>query len=210
MSSESGTTYARWGKRLLDVTVAAVMLLVLLPVLVAVAIAARVAHGTPVLFRELRAGRGGVPFTLLKFRTMSDERDASGRPRPDAVRLTRIGRVLRQWSLDELPQLLHVLAGDMSLVGPRPLPLSYVARYAPEQARRLEVTPGLTGLAQVRGRNGLDWDERFALDVWYVDHLTMWLDLKLLLTTVRIVATREGVSHPSHATMYEFSGRAQR
>jgi lipopolysaccharide/colanic/teichoic acid biosynthesis glycosyltransferase len=165
-----------------------------------------VAHGRPVLFREERAGRRGVPFTLRKFRTMHDARDAGGRPLPDAQRLTPVGRLLRQWSLDELPELVHVLTGEMSVVGPRPLPLSYVARYSPEQARRLDVTPGLTGLAQVRGRNTLDWDERFALDVWYVDHLAPALDLKLLLMTVIVVLAREGVSHPGHATMHEFGG----
>jgi sugar transferase EpsL len=200
--------YDRWGKRGLDVMLAAVALIVLLPVFAVVALAVFASLGRPVLFTQQRAGLRGRPFLLRKFRTMSDARDRRGELLPDADRLTVLGRFLRRSSLDELPELFHVLTGDMSLVGPRPLPVRYVPRYTPEQARRLEVKPGLTGLAQVRGRNTLTWEERFQHDVWYVAHQGLLLDLKLLVATVGVVLGREGVSHPGQATMHEFLGSA--
>jgi lipopolysaccharide/colanic/teichoic acid biosynthesis glycosyltransferase len=189
-------------KRAIDIGVASISLLALAPVLLALALAVRATMGAPVLFRQRRTGRGGRPFTLLKLRTMR-----AGRPgTPDAARLTRLGRWLRAWSLDELPQLWNVLRGDMSLVGPRPLLPEYVPRYTPEQARRHEVRPGLTGLAQVSGRNALSWEEKFALDVRYVDERSLALDLRILWRTVVAVVRREGVSAAGHATMPEFLG----
>ena len=162
--------------------------------------------GRPAFFRQRRAGRGGKPFAIIKFRTMTEARDAEGGLLPDAARLTPCGRRLRSLSLDELPGLLNVLRGDMSLVGPRPLPLRYVERYSPEQARRLEVMPGITGWAQVNGRNQLDWDRRFAHDVWYVDHRSLWLDLRILGMTLLTVFRREGIAGEGSATMHEFRG----
>jgi lipopolysaccharide/colanic/teichoic acid biosynthesis glycosyltransferase len=201
--------YDRWGKRLLDVVIAGVALAVLLPLLALIAVAVLARMGRPVLFEEVRAPRGGVPVALRKFRTMTNDRDASGRLLDDERRLTPLGRLLRECSLDELPELVNVLRGEMSLVGPRPLPVRYVARYTPKQARRLEVVCGITGLAQTRGRNALSWERRFALDVWYVDHRSAWLDARLLLATVAVVARRAGVSHPGHVTMHEFAGSAR-
>jgi len=198
--------YRRWGKRALDVLVGGAALVILLPLgaLIALAILSRM--GRPVMFVERRAGLHGRPFALWKFRTMTNETDQHGRLLPDERRLTSFGRVLRRSSLDELPELLHVVRGEMSLVGPRPLPDRYVGRYSRQQARRLEVRPGVTGLAQVRGRNTLPWEEKFALDVWYVDHHALRLDLTLLCATLLVVARGDGVSHPGHATMEEFSG----
>ena len=171
-----------------------------IPLAALVALAVRAADGSPVLFRQERAGKGGVPFSMLKFRTM---RSGEG---SDAARLTRLGRFLRATSLDELPQLLHVLSGKMSLVGPRPLPTAYLPRYSPEQARRHEVRPGITGWAQVNGRNALSWEEKFRLDVWYVDHRSLLLDAKLLFLTVFKTASRDGINHPGSDTMDEFRG----
>ena len=171
-----------------------------IPLAAVVALAVRAADGSPVLFRQERAGKGGVPFTMLKFRTM---RSGEG---SDAARLTRLGRFLRATSLDELPQLLHVLSGKMSLVGPRPLPTAYLPRYSPEQARRHEVRPGITGWAQVNGRNALSWEEKFRLDVWYVDHRSILLDAKILFLTVFKTASRDGINHPGSDTMDEFLG----
>ena len=170
------------------------------PLAAIVALAIMLADGRPVLFRQERAGKGGRIFTMLKFRTM---RAGEG---TDAERLTRIGRFLRATSLDELPQLLHVLSGKMSLVGPRPLPARYLSRYSPEQARRHEVRPGITGWAQVNGRNALSWDEKFRLDVWYVDNRSLFLDLKILFLTVFKTASRDGINHPGSDTMDEFLG----
>jgi len=195
-------------KRAFDVAAAAVGLVVLSPVLAGVALAVRLRLGAPVLFRQERPGLHGRPFTMLKFRTMTDARDAAGRLLPDAERLTPLGRLLRSTSLDELPELWNVLRGDMSLVGPRPLLVRYLDRYTPEQARRHEVRPGLTGWAQVNGRNALTWEEKFALDVWYVDHASLALDLKILLLTLRRVLAREGISAAGEATMPEFTGTA--
>lgn len=193
-------------KRAIDVTAAGAVLVASAPVLAAVAVAVRKNLGSPVLFRQQRAGKDGALFTLLKFRTMRDARDASGRPRPDAERLTSFGRWLRASSLDELPQLVNVLRGDMSLVGPRPLLPQYLPRYSLEQARRHEVLPGLTGWAQIKGRNALSWEDKFALDVWYVDHWSLALDLRILLATVGKVLARSGVSAAGEATMSEFMG----
>jgi sugar transferase EpsL len=193
-------------KRLLDVVGAAVALVLASPLLAAISIAIFVTMGPPVLFGQERPGLGGKPFRLYKFRTMRDARDGDGRLLPDHDRITRLGRFLRHTSLDELPELVNVLRGEMSLVGPRPLLMSYLDRYSAEQARRHDVRPGLTGLAQVAGRNELTWEERFRHDVWYVDHASAWLDLKILVKTALIVLRREGISHPAHATMPEFNG----
>ena len=179
------------------------------PVFLIVAAAVAVDLGTPVLFRQRRPGLGGRPFILVKFRTMRDAVDANGHPRPDAERLTRFGRFLRSSSLDELPELWNVLRGEMSLVGPRPLLMEYLPLYSPEQARRHEVRPGVTGWAQVNGRNALGWAERFALDVWYVDHRSFWLDLKICWLTVLRVVRREGISQAGQATMEPFRGTTQ-
>jgi lipopolysaccharide/colanic/teichoic acid biosynthesis glycosyltransferase len=182
------------------------VLVLVSPFIVVCALLVRVSMGSPVFFRQTRSGLGGKPFTLVKFRTMRDAHDASGQPLPDDSRLTRLGALLRRLSLDELPELWNVLKGDMSLVGPRPLLMQYLDRYTPEQARRHEVKPGITGLAQVSGRNALSWEDRLALDVWYVDHWSLWLDLKILAGTVWQVFARRGISAPGHATMPEFKG----
>lgn len=203
------TFYLRFGKVLLDRTAAAVGLVVLSPVLGIVAGLVRAKLGSPVLFSQVRPGLHGAPFTMHKFRTMTDERDVSGRLLPDAERLTPFGRFLRSSSLDELPGLWNVLKGEMSLVGPRPLLMQYLDRYTPEQARRHEVRPGITGLAQVSGRNALSWDEKFALDVAYVDRLSLRLDLWVLGQTLTKVVRREGISAAGEATMPEFMGAAE-
>jgi lipopolysaccharide/colanic/teichoic acid biosynthesis glycosyltransferase len=193
-------------KRAFDVIVAATALLFLALPLALLAWRVRMALGTPVLFRQVRPGRQGRLFKLAKFRTMTDERDASGGLLPDASRLTPFGRWLRATSLDELPSLWNVLKGDMSLVGPRPLLVEYLPLYSSEQARRHEVRPGITGWAQVNGRNALTWEQKFELDVWYVDHRSFWLDLRIMLMTVRKVFVREGISAKGEATMPRFTG----
>ncbi|MEW5739573.1 MAG: sugar transferase [Myxococcota bacterium] len=193
-------------KRLVDILGAAAGLAVTAPALAAAAVAIRVTMGRPVLFRQERPGLGGRPFRIYKFRTMSDARDAQGRPRPDHERLTPVGRFIRATSLDELPQLLNVLKGEMSLVGPRPLLMQYLGRYNARQARRHEVKPGITGLAQVRGRNALSWEEKFEYDVRYVEQWSLGLDARILFETVRKVLRREGISQQGHATMSEFMG----
>jgi sugar transferase EpsL len=200
--------YRLGGKRALDLALTVPGLLVLSPVLGMVGLLVRRQHGAPVLFRQARPGQGGQLFTLLKFRTMTDQRDAQGALLPDDQRLTAFGQFLRRTSLDELPELVNVLRGDMSLVGPRPLLTQYLDRYSPEQARRHEVRPGITGWAQINGRNALSWEEKFALDVWYVDHASFWLDLKILALTMWKVLRREGISQDGHATMPEFLGTA--
>jgi len=193
-------------KRLFDLAFALVLLVLLAPLLAALALTISVALGRPVLFRQTRAGKDGVPFDLYKFRTMTDERDAAGNLLPDAERLTRFGMWLRRFSLDELPQLFNVLRGEMSVVGPRPLVMQYLPRYSPEQARRHQVKPGITGWAQVNGRNALSWEEKFRLDVWYVDHRSFWLDLRILWMTIGKVLRSEGISQSGYATMPEFMG----
>jgi sugar transferase EpsL len=194
------------GKRLLDLVITIPGLILLLPLLLLVVLLVRIKLGSPILFRQVRPGRHGKPFTLLKFRTMTDARDTQGNLLPDAERLTSFGRFLRSTSLDELPELFNVLKGEMSLVGPRPLLMQYLDRYTPEQMRRHEVKPGITGWAQVNGRNALTWEEKFALDVWYVDHQSPWLDLKIIALTVWKSMKREGISQPGQATAEEFMG----
>ena len=193
-------------KRLVDVTVAASVLAISAPLVAATAALVYADVGRPLLFRQDRVGLGGRVFELLKFRTMRNARGRDGRLLPDGERLTRIGRFLRASSLDELPQLINVLRGDMSLVGPRPLLVEYLPRYSAEQARRHEVQPGITGLAQVEGRNALTWPEKFALDVYYVDHRSLALDLRILVRTVAAVVKHEGISAAGQATMPPFLG----
>ena len=193
-------------KRCFDLALVLVTLPLLVPVLLLTALAVRLAIGRPVIFRQPRPGRNAHVFTLVKFRSMTDARDAGGILLPDADRLTRLGRFLRASSLDELPSLFNVLRGEMSLVGPRPLLVDYLPLYSPEQARRHDVRPGLTGWAQVKGRNDLSWDDRLALDVWYVDHRSFWLDLRILFLTVGKVLGRHGVNAPGNATMTRFEG----
>ncbi len=196
-------------KRLLDILSSVVLLVVLSPLLGFVCLLIRLGMGPPVFFLQQRPGLHGKPFTLVKFRTMTDARDAEGKLLPDEQRLTRLGAFLRSTSLDELPELWNVLKGDMSLVGPRPLLMQYLERYTPEQARRHEVKPGLTGWAQVNGRNALTWEERFRLDVDYVDQWSLWFDLRILGLTALKVLKREGISEPGQATMSEFMGTRQ-
>jgi lipopolysaccharide/colanic/teichoic acid biosynthesis glycosyltransferase len=193
-------------KRIFDIVAASLGLVLLSPVLLVIAVLVRVFHGAPVLFGQVRPGYQGRLFRIYKFRTMTDARAPDGSLLPDAERLTPLGRFLRATSLDELPELFNVLRGEMSLVGPRPLLVQYLERYSPEQMRRHEVLPGLTGWAQVNGRNALTWQEKFALDVWYVDHWSFWLDIKILFLTLWKVLRREGISQPGHATAEEFMG----
>jgi sugar transferase EpsL len=198
------TRLHRTTKRLIDSSAASFLFIATAPLSALAALAILATMGRPILYRQTRTGIGGRLFTLLKLRTM-----LSGHGLSDEARLTPVGRFLRATSLDELPQLWNVLRGDMSLVGPRPLLPEYLQRYTPEQARRHDVKPGITGLAQVKGRNALSWEERFALDIWYVDHQSIALDLKLMLLTVAAVFRRRGVSAPGHATMPEFLGSAR-
>lgn len=195
-------------KRVFDIVVSAVALTVLAPVMGLIALLVWRTMGRPVLFRQARPGLHGKPFVMYKFRTMRDLRDAEGNLLPDEARLTPFGRWLRATSLDELPELVNVLRGEMSLVGPRPLLMEYLERYTPEQARRHEVKPGITGWAQIHGRNNLSWDERFKLDVWYVDNWSLWLDVKILWRTLWMVLRREGISAQGHATMPRFGERS--
>src|SRR5690554_4456870 len=193
-------------KRFLDVFVSVFCLVVFLPIIAAVALKLRRTMGSPVLFRQTRPGLNGKPFEMIKFRTMKDAVDAQGNPLPDSERLTPFGQFLRSSSLDELPELWNVLKGDMSLVGPRPLLMEYLPLYTPEQYRRHEVRPGVTGWAQINGRNALSWEEKFQLDVWYVDNRSLWLDIKILFLTVKKVVVRDGISADGHATMERFTG----
>lgn len=197
-------------KNAFDRTLAGVGLLALAPAMLALACVIRLRMGSPVLFRQLRIGRGEKPFMFLKFRTMTSESDSTGMLLPDDQRLTALGRFLRATSLDELPQLWNVLKGEMSLVGPRPLLPEYLPRYNARQRRRHEVKPGITGWAQVQGRNALEWEQKFNLDVWYVDHRSFWLDAKILFLTILKIIGREGISRQGHATMPEFLGSPDR
>lgn len=197
-------------KRVFDITVAGTALALLAPLLVPLAALIRFKLGSPVLFRQIRPGLHGEPFQMVKFRTMRDAVDEAGKPLPDAERLTRFGRLLRSTSLDELPELWNVLKGDMSLVGPRPLLMEYLPLYSAEQRRRHEVRPGITGWAQVNGRNAISWDEKFRLDVWYVDNRSFLVDLRILALTVRKVFAREGISGQGEATMSRFTGSSKR
>lgn len=194
-------------KRVLDIILTLLGLLLFLPVMAVVALILYLKQGRPILFRQPRPGLGGKIFTLYKFRTMRNAADRRGRPLPDSQRLTRLGKFLRASSLDELPELFNVLRGEMSLVGPRPLLVEYLDRYSPEQARRHEVLPGITGWAQINGRNALTWEEKFVLDVWYVDHWSFWLDVKIIFLTFWKVIRRDGINAPGHATMEEFRGQ---
>ncbi|WP_309396736.1 sugar transferase [Cerasicoccus maritimus] len=196
-------------KRIFDFLLALLLLLALLPVLVVLAVMVRLKLGSPVFFRQARPGLRGQVFGLIKFRTMTDARDGQGELLPDAERMTPFGRWLRGTSLDELPELLNILRGEMSFVGPRPLLVRYLERYSPEQARRHEVRPGITGWAQINGRNAISWEEKFRLDVWYVDHQSFWLDIKIMLMTFVKVIRREGISPEGEATMPEFMGEAK-
>jgi sugar transferase EpsL len=194
-------------KRLMDILGALAGLLLLAPVIVLLSLLVRIKLGSPVLFRQIRPGRGGEAFQMAKFRTMTDTRDANGELLPDADRLTGFGQFLRSSSLDELPELWNVLKGDMSLVGPRPLLMEYLPLYTERQARRHEVRPGITGWAQVNGRNALSWEEKFELDVWYMENRTLWLDIKILFLTVWKVVKRDDISQDGEATMSRFEGR---
>ncbi len=198
-------------KRAIDLGVAAFGLVLLAPVMAATAAVVALSMGRPVLFRQQRPGYRGRPFQIVKFRTMRHAVDpATGEPLADAERLTRAGRLIRSTSLDELPQLLNVLRGELSLVGPRPLLMQYLSRYNSEQSRRHDVLPGITGWAQVNGRNAADWEERFRLDVWYVDNWSLLLDARILVRTVKSVLRREGINREDHVTMYEFMGTKRR
>ena len=193
-------------KRGIDVMGAGLGLIVLSPFLLLIILAIRIKMGRPVLFRQMRPGLCGKPFYMYKFRTMTNEKNADGELLPDEMRLTKLGRFLRSTSLDELPELFNVLRGDMSLVGPRPLLMQYLDHYTPEQARRHEVKPGITGWAQINGRNAISWEEKFALDVWYVDNWSLWLDIRIIAITIGKVFRREGISARGEATMPEFRG----
>jgi len=196
-------------KRLIDFTVALVALIVASPVLLICALLIRRFIGKPVLFKQTRPGLNGQPFNMVKFRTMTNERDEHGNLLPDEKRLTRLGKFLRSTSLDELPELWNVLKGDMSLVGPRPLLMEYLDLYTDEQARRHEARPGITGWAQVNGRNAISWEQKFNLDVWYVDNQSTWLDIKIIFMTAKKVLVREGISASGEATMSKFKGSKQ-
>jgi lipopolysaccharide/colanic/teichoic acid biosynthesis glycosyltransferase len=193
-------------KRLFDLALTIPGLVVLSPILLVLAVLVRIFHGAPVLFRQKRPGYQGEPFYVTKFRTMTEDRDQVGELLPDTHRLTRLGRFLRASSLDELPELFHVISGKMSLVGPRPLLMQYLTLYTPEQMRRHDVLPGITGWAQINGRNAISWEDKFRLDVWYVDHWSLWLDINILATTLWKVVKREGISQPGRATADEFTG----
>jgi sugar transferase EpsL len=193
-------------KRLFDLVVSSITLLLLSPLLLGVSLCIRVSEGKPILFRQPRPGYGGRIFLINKFRTMRHTTDKAGNLLPDAERISKVGRFLRASSVDELPELLNVWMGEMSIVGPRPLLVAYLERYSAEQARRHAVLPGITGWAQINGRNALSWEDKFRLDVWYVDHWSFGLDLKIIFLTVWKVLKREGISQPGQATMEEFKG----
>jgi sugar transferase EpsL len=198
--------YRAFGKRLLDLVLVVPALLVLLPLYFLVAILVRIKLGSPVLFRQQRPGLHGVPFTIIKFRTMIEARDVQGNLLPDGDRLTSFGQFLRSTSLDELPELFLVIKGDMSLVGPRPLLMEYLERYTPQQMRRHEAKPGITGWAQINGRNDVLWEEKFARDLWYVDHVSLPFDVNIIALTFWKILRRDGISREGHATAPEFMG----
>jgi lipopolysaccharide/colanic/teichoic acid biosynthesis glycosyltransferase len=198
--------YWKFGKRIFDFFLALIGLILLSVPMAIIAILLWITSGHPILFTQPRPGKDGQIFKFYKFRTMTDERDSSGNPLPDEERLTAVGQFLRKTSLDELPQLWNVLKGEMSFVGPRPLLVAYLDRYTPEQARRHEVIPGITGWAQINGRNALSWEEKFQLDIWYIDHWNLWLDFKILVLTVIKVLKREGITQTNHVNMSEFLG----
>ncbi len=202
-------TYNSGIKRLFDLAIAVPSMILLTPIFVLIGFFVRIRIGSPVLFRQVRPGLHGRPFTIYKFRTMTDERDEDGNLLPDGERLTRLGRFLRKTSMDELPEFFNVIKGDMSIVGPRPLLMEYLDRYSPEQARRHDVKPGITGWAQVNGRNAISWEDKFKLDVWYVDNWSAWLDVKIVAMTVLKVLKRDGISQKGEATIKEFMGHAK-
>ncbi|MGP9596211.1 sugar transferase [Psychrobacter sp. AOP29-E1-4] len=193
-------------KRLFDIGAATTALIILSPVYAITAYKVKKNLGSPILFSQTRPGQDGVPFEMIKFRTMKDAIDIAGNPLPDSERLTDFGKALRNSSLDELPELWNVVKGDMSLVGPRPLLMEYLPLYSKEQARRHNVRPGITGYAQVNGRNAIGWDKKFELDTWYVDNQSLWLDIKILLKTVKKVVIKDGISADGEATMSKFTG----
>ena len=193
-------------KRLIDILASGLALIILSPVIIVVAILVNSKLGSPIFFQQVRPGLGGKPFKMVKFRTMLDAVDSQGNPLPDEVRLTDFGKFLRSTSLDELPELWNVLKGDMSLVGPRPLLMEYLPLYSADQARRHEVRPGVTGWAQINGRNAISWEQKFELDTWYVDNQSLWLDIKILFLTVWKVVHRDGISAAGEATMSRFMG----
>jgi sugar transferase EpsL len=193
-------------KRILDLTLTIPGILILSPLLLLISLLVMVNYGTPIIFRQKRPGYRGKPFWLYKFRTMANTYDAQNNLLPDGQRITRLGRFLRSTSLDELPEMFNILAGQMSWVGPRPLLMQYLERYSSEQTRRHEVLPGITGWAQINGRNALTWEEKFNLDVWYVDHWSFWLDINILSLTIMKVLRREGINQPGHDTAEEFMG----
>lgn len=197
-------------KRFFDIVASAIALTLLSPIIAIVAWKISKKLGSPVLFRQIRPGLNGKPFTMIKFRTMRDAVDKNGNPLPDSERMTPFGNFLRSTSLDELPELWNVFKGDMSLVGPRPLLMEYLPLYSKEQARRHEVRPGVTGWAQINGRNAISWEEKFKLDVWYVDNQSFWLDLKILFLTVKKVFIRDGISAAGEATMSKFTGSSSK
>lgn len=198
--------YRAWGKRAFDLVLVIPGLIVISPILLVVTIASAINLGFPVLFRQGRSGYKGRSFNVLKYRSMRNDVGPDGQLLPDDQRLTKYGKLLRATSLDELPQLWSVLKGEMSLIGPRPLYSRYLDRYSPEQRRRLDVLPGITGWSQVNGRNSISWEDKFALDVWYVDNMSLGLDIKIILMTLQKVFKRSGISAEGHATMYEFMG----
>jgi lipopolysaccharide/colanic/teichoic acid biosynthesis glycosyltransferase len=193
-------------KRCFDLILSSVGSILLAPLLLVIGLLVWICHGRPILFRQVRGGYRGLPFDVFKFRTMREARDLRGELLPDDRRLTKLGGFLRATSLDELPELFNVLRGEMSLIGPRPLFYHYKNRYSSEQARRHQVLPGITGWAQINGRNALTWEDKFRLDVWYVDHWSFWLDVRIFLLTIWKVVTREGINQPGHATAEEFMG----
>ena len=198
--------YKNYFKRLFDLAIAVPLLIIFSPALVLIGFMVRMRFGKPVFFRQVRPGLNGQPFVIYKFQTMLYGLDEGGNLLPDAERLSRLGRFLRRMSLDELPEIYNVIKGDMSLVGPRPLLVEYLDRYTQEQARRHEVKPGITGWAQINGRNAINWEEKFKYDVWYVDNWNLWLDFKIISMTIVKVVKGEGISQPGHATMEEFKG----
>ncbi|WP_281277081.1 sugar transferase [Siminovitchia terrae] len=193
-------------KRVVDVLGATFLVILFSPILLIIAIAIFVSDGAPIHFKQTRPGLHGKPFIIYKFRTMNDIRDENGQMLPGKFRLTKTGKFLRRYSLDELPQLVNVIKGDLSLVGPRPLLMEYLDKYTPDQARRHDVKPGITGWAQVNGRNAISWDEKFHLDIWYVDHQSFWLDIKILLLTTKKVFKKEGIHAQGHYSMERYKG----
>ena len=197
-------------KRLLDIVISVLALVILFPILLVAVVILAISNGRPIFFRHVRPGKDGKPFELIKFRSMKDTRDKSGNLLPDAERITQFGRFIRKTSIDELPELVNVLRGEMSVVGPRPLLMQYLERYNDEQFRRHQMLPGITGWAQINGRNAISWDQKFKLDLWYVDNWSFWLDIKIILLTVWKVLKGEGISQPGRATMDEFMGNSEK